>query len=287
MLRTIGVVNTGERGTIFSLTGLSLVGYSIEQALNQVIKDFRKMPMTRKILRSTKKTNGLIQNPELRQQRRQAVADAAFDLFIQEGFHRATTRDIACRAGISNGAVFSYFKDKEDLLFYVVSHEQERAETQLVAMLQDLLQEASQAGLDPELVFDRIFTAFLRAIDTLRRFILLAYQETKSLTPKARQALIDREKHIQAILSEAIQYGVDRGCFAPGDIELKAHNIIVLAHAWATRHWAFAEDMRSVEDYIAFLRPQVLAMLEHRPAVRVAKKRTPQTAANGRAAAED
>ncbi len=240
--------------------------------------------MTRKILRPVKKKNGLIQNPELRQQKRQAVADAAFDLFIQEGFHRTTTRDIARRAGISNGAIFSYFKDKEELLFYLVSHEQERAETQLVAMLHDLLHEAAQLGLDPDVVFERIFTAFLRAIDPLRRFILLAYQETKSLTPQARQALIDREKHIQAILSEAIQYGVDRGRFAPGDIALKAHNIIVLAHAWATRHWAFAEEMHSIEDYIAFLRPQVLAMLERRPAVQTAKRRAPQTAGNGRAA---
>ena len=144
--------------------------------------------MARKILRpAVKRKNGLIQNSTLREQRRQAVANAAFDLFLRDGFHKTTTRDIARQAGMSNGALFSYFKDKEELLFFIVSHEQERAETQLVAMLHELLQEASQSGLGPEVVFERIFTAFLRAIDTLRRFILLAYQETKSLTPKEEE----------------------------------------------------------------------------------------------------
>ncbi|MGH7964699.1 MAG: TetR/AcrR family transcriptional regulator [Candidatus Binatia bacterium] len=218
--------------------------------------------MARKILRSTKRTTSLIRDPELRQQKRQEVADAAFGLFLKEGFHRTTTRDIARRAGVSAGAVFTYFKDKEDILFHIVSHEQEKTETQLVQMLHQLTQDATGMGTDPETVFVRVFTAFLRAIDQYGRFILLAYQETKSLNQQARQALIAREKRLQAILSEAIGYGVERGRFGPDHIALKAHNIIVLAHAWAIRRWAFAGMVDSVEEYIAALLPQVLAMLE-------------------------
>lgn len=218
--------------------------------------------MARKILRSTKRTTSLIRDSELRQQKRQEVADAAFDLFLKEGFHRTTTRDIARRAGVSAGAVFTYFKDKEDILFHIVSHEQEKTETQLVQMLHQLTQDATGTGTDPETVFVRVFTAFLRAIDQYRRFILLAYQETKSLNQQAREALIAREKHLQAILSEAIDYGVKHGRFGPDHVALKAHNIIVLAHAWAIRRWAFTDMVDSVEEYIAALLPQTLAMLE-------------------------
>src|SRR5215467_13499346 len=120
----------------------------------------------------------------------------------------------------------------------------------------------------------------------MRRFILLAYQETKSLTREARQALIDREKRLQALLGEGIRYGVERGRFAPDNVELKAHNIIVLAHAWATRHWAFAGEVGSVEEYIAFLQPLVLAMLETPAVVGAAKKGRRPTAIAGRAAGE-
>lgn len=220
--------------------------------------------MARRILRPTKKSTTLIRDADLLQEKREAVAEAAFELFLKEGFHRTTTRDIARRAGVSAGTPFTYFRDKEDILLYIISKEQALAEEQLVTVLSRQIAEATRTGADPEEVLVTVLTTFLRAIDTMRRFILLAYQETKSLNNEARQALIGREKRLQAIIGEAIRYGVERGRFAPDNIPLKAHSIMVLAHAWATRHWAFAGELDSIEDYIAFLLPQVLAMVEKR-----------------------
>lgn len=220
--------------------------------------------MARRILRPAKKSTTLIRDADLLQEKREAVADAAFELFLKEGFHRTTTRDIARRAGVSAGAPFTYFRDKEDILLYIISKEQDRAEEQLVEALSRQIAEATRTGADPEEVLATVLTTFLRAIDTMRRFILLAYQETKSLNTDARQPLIERERRLQAIIGEAIQYGAERGRFAPDHISLKAHNIVVLAHAWALRHWAFIGELESVEDYIAFLLPQVLALVEKR-----------------------
>ena len=218
--------------------------------------------MARKILRPAKKSNPLIRDRDLLQQKREAVAEAAFELFLKEGFHRTTTRDIARLAGVSAGAPFTYFKDKEDILFHIVSQEQDRAGEQLVDALSRQIAEATRTGADPEDVFNTVLATFLRAIDEMRRFILLAYQETKSLNTEARRGLIARERRLQALIGEAIRYGAEQGRFAPANIGLKAHNIMVLAHAWATRHWAFAGELESIEEYIAFLQPLVLAMLE-------------------------
>lgn len=218
--------------------------------------------MTRRILRPAKKTATLIRDPALLQQKREAIADAAFELFLEEGFHRTTTRAIARRAGVSAGAPFTYFKDKEDILFYIVSKEQDLAEERLVNVLSRQIAEATRTGADPEAVFKTVLATFLRAIDEMRRFILLAYQETKSLNTEARQALIAREKRIQALLGEAIRYGAEQGRFTADNIALKAHSIMVLAHAWAIRHWAFVGDLQSIDDYLAFVEPTVLAMLE-------------------------
>ena len=93
-----------------------------------------------------------------------------------------------------------------------------------------------------------MFATLLRTVDEQRRFILLVYQETKSLNQQARQALIAGDKRLQALLSEAIRYGVERGRFAPDYIELKAHNLLALAHTWATRHWAYAGVLDTIED---------------------------------------
>ncbi len=242
--------------------------------------------MARKILRPAKKPSFLIRDRDLLQQKREAVAEAAFALFLKEGFHRTTTRDIARRAGVSAGAPFTYFKDKEEILFYIVSKEQERAEEQLVGVLSQQIVEATRTGTDPEEVLKNVLATFLRAIDEMRRFILLAYQETKSLNAEARHALIAREQRLQALLSEAIRYGAERGRFAPDDIELKAHNIMVLGHAWATRHWAFAGVLESIEDYLVFLQPLVLAMLETSAAVETPKKERRRSTVTGERATE-
>lgn len=228
--------------------------------------------MARKILRPTKKQGFLIRDQDLLQQKREAVAEAAFALFLKGGFHRTTTRDIARRAGVSAGAPFTYFKDKEEILFHIVSQEQDRAGEQLLNALSQQIAEATRTGADPEEVFKTVFTTFLRSVDTMRRFILLAYQETKSLNTETRRALIARETRLQALIGEAIRYGAERGRFAADNIGLKAHNIMVLGHAWATRHWAFAGEMESIEEYIAFLQPLVLAMLEANAVVETTKK---------------
>jgi len=217
--------------------------------------------MARKILRSTRKQRFLVRDVDLLQQKREAVADAAFELFLKEGFHRTTTRDIARKAGVSAGAPFSYFKDKEEILFYIVSKEQDLAGEQLVTTLSQQIAEATRTGADPEEVFKNVFATFLRSVDAMRRFILLAYQETKSLNTETRRALIAREQRLQALLGEAIRYGAERGRFASDAIELKAHNIMMIAHAWAIRHWAFVGKIESIEEYIIVLLPQILAML--------------------------
>ena len=106
--------------------------------------------MARKILRPAKKPNFLIRDRDRLQQKREAVAEAAFELFLKEGFHRTTTRDIAQRAGVSAGAPFTYFKDKENILFHIVSKEQDRAGDQLLSALSQQIAEATHTGADPE-----------------------------------------------------------------------------------------------------------------------------------------
>jgi len=228
--------------------------------------------MARKILRPAKKQGFLIRDQDLLQQKREAVAEAAFALFLKEGFHRTTTRDIARRARVSSGAPFTYFKDKEEILFHIVSQEQDRAGEQLLTTLSQQIAEATRTGADPEEVFKTVFTTFMRSVDAMRRFILLAYQESKSLNTETRRALIEREKRLQVLIGEAIRYGVEQGRFAADNIELKAHNIMVLGHAWAIRHWAFAGAVESIEEYITFLQPLLLVMLETKAVVETAKK---------------
>jgi AcrR family transcriptional regulator len=51
------------------------------------------------------------------------LLDAALDEFIANGFDAARIEDIAKRAGLSKGAVYLYFKSKEDLLRALIARE--------------------------------------------------------------------------------------------------------------------------------------------------------------------
>jgi AcrR family transcriptional regulator len=46
---------------------------------------------------------------------RKVLIDAALEVFLQRGFARATTREIAQRAGLAEGTMYRHFADKYDL----------------------------------------------------------------------------------------------------------------------------------------------------------------------------
>ncbi len=52
--------------------------------------------------------------------RRQQILDAATEVFADKGFHGATIRQIAQRAGIADGTIYIYFKTKTDLLIGIL-----------------------------------------------------------------------------------------------------------------------------------------------------------------------
>lgn len=53
---------------------------------------------------------------EHRDQRRQQILDAARRCFIREGFHQTSMTDILTEAGLSAGAVYGYFKSKNEII---------------------------------------------------------------------------------------------------------------------------------------------------------------------------
>jgi TetR/AcrR family transcriptional regulator, transcriptional repressor of aconitase len=51
-----------------------------------------------------------------RQSRRRQIMDAAITCFAREGFHRTTMQDIVGETGLSAGAIYRYFRSKEDIV---------------------------------------------------------------------------------------------------------------------------------------------------------------------------
>ena len=73
---------------------------------------------------------------QLIQARRNQILDAAAAIFAEKGFHRATTKEIAEAAGVSEGTIYNYFDSKADLLIGIMTR---------LAELENLDQELADA----------------------------------------------------------------------------------------------------------------------------------------------
>jgi AcrR family transcriptional regulator len=52
--------------------------------------------------------------------RREQIIEAATRVFAEKGFRRATTREVARAAGVSEGTIYNYFEDKDALLLAIL-----------------------------------------------------------------------------------------------------------------------------------------------------------------------
>ncbi len=186
-----------------------------------------------------------VKDPQLVERRRRQIIDAAVRLFIANGFHKTTTRQIARKADISIGALYEYVASKEDVLYLVcdsIHGEVERMVSRVMA----------QAG-DGRNTLTEILRAYFQVCHRMSDFILLIYQETCALPPQWQERVLANELRITNLFVTVLNRLASSGHLAPAhprDIELAAHNISVLGHMWVFRRWYFGRNY-TIEAYIA------------------------------------
>ena len=72
--------------------------------------------------------SGLRQRERNKLDKLRRIKAAARELFLEQGYDNATTREIARRADVGLGTLFSYASDKRDLLFLIYNDMQEAAD---------------------------------------------------------------------------------------------------------------------------------------------------------------
>lgn len=57
---------------------------------------------------------------EIREEKKELIAEAALRLFSEKGYHSATISEIAQQANISKGLIYNYFESKEQILVHIL-----------------------------------------------------------------------------------------------------------------------------------------------------------------------
>ncbi len=185
-----------------------------------------------------------VKNQELVGRRRRQIIDAAIKLFIDKGFHKTTTRQIASKVGFSIGSLYEYVASKEDILYMVC----DSIHSQVEHLVGDVMTQAA-AGRN---VLTEILREYFLVCHRMSDVILLIYQETRSLPPQWQQRVLENELRITGLFVEVLaklSASGDLPRLDDRDIELAAHNISVLGHMWTFRRWFFSRHY-TIEEYI-------------------------------------
>jgi len=186
-----------------------------------------------------------IKNPELVHLRRRQIVDAAVHLFIQNGFHKTTTREIAKAAGFSIGSLYEYVASKEDVLYLVCDA--------IHAEVEQGVAQALERATHGREALAEVIREYFMVCHRMSDHILLIYQETQSLPAQWRSKVLENEIRITGIFFKVLAQLMEEGQFPrmdSGSLELTAHNISVLGHMWTFRRW-FLTRHYSIADYIA------------------------------------
>ncbi len=87
--------------------------------------------------------------------RRQQIIQAARTCFTKKGFHRASMRDVSAEAGLSIGAVYCYFKSKEEIITAIADQERQ--------FMGEVF--ANSAKGDPEQAMTQVIRTFFMMMD--------------------------------------------------------------------------------------------------------------------------
>lgn len=184
-----------------------------------------------------------VKDERLVKKRRDQMIKGAVTLFIQKGFHRTTTREIAKAAGFSIGTLYEYIRTKEDVLYLVCDS------------IYDQVRERLQKGLDTKKgtieSLKQGIADYFKVVDEMQDEVLVMYQEVKSLSKDALPYVLKKELEMVGMFEHVVRLCVENGELelTEDQISMIAHNIFVQGQMWAFRRWSLQKD-HHIDQYI-------------------------------------
>ncbi len=201
-------------------------------------------------------------------EKRLNILNAAAAIFARDGYHNASVSDICRNAGISNGALYKYFRNKEDLFLAIIDHG--------IDLVGGLYRQFDTAGPVLE-TLEKIFSGIKRMARE-QGFIISIYLDlgTCALNRFAERKSDILEKVGRDFLTELLSHAASRGEI-PRDLDITSavyfiDNLIILyCYSMVSTHYhrrllVFMNENKDVSEKkkIAFMLGTVQEMLAGR-----------------------
>ena len=146
-----------------------------------------------------------------KESRKIAILKAARKLFFEKGFKSVTVESIARKAELSKGAVYLYFKSKDEIYSQILLNDIEKFHKKVT----DLFENGEQAS---DMLFRLSSTYvdfFLRDRELFRILMTFMLHANHSTLPDDLQNHIIKSTNKAIVMEKIFQYGIDRGEFLP------------------------------------------------------------------------
>jgi AcrR family transcriptional regulator len=159
--------------------------------------------------------------------RRRQIMDAAVAVFLEKSYHNATVGDVAQRVGISQGAMYTYVRSKDDILYMICA--------EAVEAHHEAVQQAIAPHSDPVARLRAAVHAFVVSIFVTRDSTLVVYREAHDLEPRSIKALLAKAGQFIASFETLL---VEAKCARGADSRVMLANIVTyLPTVIANRAW--------------------------------------------------
>lgn len=174
---------------------------------------------------------GIVERKQMEKEAiRKKILDAASEILVEEGYDKLSIRKIANKIEYSPGIIYHYFKDKGEIIAFIVEEEYEI----ILKMLSDIpLNEEN-----PEKTIEQTFRAYIELmLETPEKFRTILMNDIEAVQEKVNilgRGISKERKSLQGLCS-MIECGIEKGRFRKMDVELTAQIIWTSTHGLISR----------------------------------------------------
>ena len=131
------------------------------------------------------------------------ILEAAIKVFAEQGFHKATISQVAREAGVADGTIYLYFKNKEDILVNFFGYKTK----QVFGRFREEVDKADNARDKLRLLIKRHLEEFQRD----RNMAVLYQTETRRFSRMCEEQIREMSKLYLDLVSEIVESGQNEG----------------------------------------------------------------------------
>ncbi len=173
------------------------------------------------------------------------IFDATFRISVRKGFQGMSMRDLSQESGLSMGALYSYFRSKEELLNTL-----QRVGNNYI---QKLLKRSFKNIVDPETKLRIMIKTHLYLSEIVQQWFYFAYMEAKSLSREEREFYKRSELYTEQIILDILIEGDKENVFKQRNHQLAASVIKAMLQDWYLKRWKYAKRNVTVDEYAEFV----------------------------------